>query len=109
MIFDKRVFVRNEMLKNDAIYNLLFRFRNIDFNNVNDIYFAINIIVIIATTFLKTFIAAVFILKFVIVIIININIIIIFIIIFEKPVLKLIVFGFNIKKRFATNTLFDKT
>ena len=73
------------MFKNDAIYNSLFRFRNIDLNNVNDVYFAINIIVIIATTLLETSIAP-FILEFIIIIVINVNIFIIIVVVFEKPV-----------------------
>ena len=72
------------MLKSDAVYNSSFRFRNIDLNNINDIYFAINIIVIIATTLLKTFIAVAFVFKFNIVIVINVDIIVIVIIVIFK-------------------------
>ena len=99
------------MLRNDAIYNLSFRFQDIDFNNVNDIYFVINIIVIIAITLFKTFIFVAFIFKFVVVIVINVNIIIIIIIIivFEKSVFKFIAFDFDIKKRLIMNALFDKS
>ena len=46
-IFDKDIFVRNEVLRGDAIYNLSFRFRNINLNNINDIYLAISIIAVI--------------------------------------------------------------
>ena len=97
------------MLRSDAIYNSLFRFRNIDFNNVNDIYFAINIIVVIAITLFEILIVIIFILKLVIVIVINVDIVIIIIVIFEKSVLKLIAFGFNMKKRFIMNASFDKS
>ena len=110
MIFDKRIFIRNEVLKSDIIYDSLFRFRNINLDNVNDIYLAINIIVIITTTFFKIFIVAVFVFELVIVIVFNINdIVIIIIIIFEKPILKLIIFDFNIKRRFIINALFNKS
>ena len=97
------------MLKNDAIYNSLFRFRDINLNNINDIYFAINIIVIIATTLFKTLIVIVFILKLIIVIIFDVNIIIIIIVVFEGPIFKLIAFDFNIKKRLTMNASFDKS
>ena len=98
------------MLKDNAIYNSSFRFQNINFDNVNDIYFTINIIVIIATTFFKTLIAVVFFLKLIIVIVFNIDdIVIVIIITFEKPILKLIAFDFNIKRRLTMNALFDKS
>ena len=96
------------MLKNDAIYDLSFRFRNINLNNVNDIYFAIDIIVIIATTLFEAFIVVIFIFKFDIVIVVDINIIVI-IIIFEKPVIKFIVFDFDIKRRLIMSASFDKS
>ena len=95
------------MLKNDAIYNLSFRFRDINLDNVNDIYFAINIIIIIATTFLKTLIVVIFVFKFVIVIIFDVDDIVV-IIIFERFVFKLIAFGFDIKRRFIMSASFDK-
>ena len=71
------------MLKDDAIYNLSFRFQNIDLNNINDIYFAINIVVI-ATTLLKTFIVVIFIFKLVIIIVFDVDNIIIIIIVVLK-------------------------
>ena len=99
------------MLKNDIIHNSSFRLRDINLNNINDIYFAINI-VIIATTLLKTLIAP-FILKLAIVIIFDVDIvavivIITFVIIFERPVLKLIAFDFDIKDYFAMSASLDK-
>ena len=98
------------MLKGDAIYDLSFRFRNINLDNINDIYFAINIIIVIATTFLETFVTVVFIFKFVIVIVFNVDdIVIVIIVIFERFVFKLIAFGFDIKDYFAMNILFDKS
>ena len=112
MIFNKRVFVRNEVLKNDIIYNLSFRFRDINFNNINDINLAINIIVVIATTFFETFIIAIFVFEFVIIIvfdIINIIIIIIIIIAFKGFVFKLIAFDLDIKSCFVINASFDKS
>ena len=99
------------MLKNDAIHNSLFRFQNIDLNNINDIYFAINIIIIIATTFFKNFIAVAFILKLVIIIVIiviKVSVIIALIVISEKSVLKFVTFDFDIKRRFAINAPLDK-
>ena len=99
-IFNKRVSVHNEMLKNDVIYNLSFRFRDINFNNINDINFAINIIIVIATTFFEILIIIAFIFKLVIIIII--------IIIFEKFVFKLIAFDLNIKDCFIINVSFNK-
>ena len=101
------------MLKDDAIHNLSFRFRNINFNNINDIYFAINIIVVIATTLFEVYIAL-FVFEFIIIIIINVDVIVVivivfFIIVFERPVFKLIAFGFNIKSCFIINALFDKS
>ena len=100
-------------MRNDIIYNLLFRFRDIDLNNINDIYFAINIIIIITTTLFETLIAS-FILKLIIIIIINVDIVIIIVIViiiiaFEKPVIKLIIFDFDIKRRFAINASFNKS
>ena len=109
MIFDKRFFVRNEVLKSDAIYNSSFRFQNIDFNNVNDIYFAINIIVVIAMTFFKIFVVVVFVFKFIIVIVFDVNIVVVIIIVFKKFVFKFIAFGFDIKKRLAMNISFNKS
>ena len=82
------------MLKNDAIHNSSFRFRDINLNNINDINLAINIIVIIAITFLETLVVAIFILKLIIIIVINVNIaaivvivivIVFFIIVSEGP------------------------
>ena len=96
------------MLKNDVFYNLSFRLRDIDLNNINDIYFAINIIIIIATTLLEALIADIFILKLIIVIIFNVDIVIVIIVIFEKSVFKLITFDFNIKKRLIMNISFNQ-
>ena len=102
------------MLRNDAIYNSSFRFRDIRLNNINDIYFAINIIVIIITTLFKIFIAA-FILTFIIVIIIDVNVIVIIIVIVfliivsEKSIFKFIAFRFNIKNCLTMSTSFDKS
>ena len=97
------------MLKDDAIYNSSFRFRNIDLNNINDIYFAINIIIITMTLF-EILIIIILIFKLVIVIVFNvINIIIIIIIVFEKPILKLIAFDLNMKNYFAINVSLDKS
>ena len=105
------------MLKNDAIYNSSFRLRNIDFNNINDIYFAINIIVVIATTLFEILITL-FIFELVIVIIINGNVavivviviaIVFLVIIFERFVFKFIAFDLDIKSRFAMSTPFDKS
>ena len=96
------------MLKNDAIYNSLFQFRNIDLNNINDIYFAINIAVI-TTTFFEIFIVIVFVLKLVIVIVFDVDdIVIIIIVVFERSVFKLIAFDFNIKDCFIISASFDK-
>ena len=106
------------MLRDDAIYNSSFRFRNINFNNVNDINLAINIIIVIATTFFKTFIAVIFVLELVIVIVININIVVIivivivivfFVIVFERSISKLIAFGFDMKNYLAMNASLDKS
>ena len=97
------------MLRDDVIYNLSFRFRDINLDNINDIYLAINIIVIIATTLFETLIVVAFILKFVIIIIFNFdNIVVIIIVVFEKSVFKLIAFDFDIKRRFTMNASFDK-
>ena len=95
------------MLKSDAIYNSSFRFQDIDFNNINDIYFAINIIVIIATTLFEAFIVVVFVFKlnFIIVVII---IEVFVIVVFKRFVFKFIAFDFDIKKRFAMSASFDK-
>ena len=97
------------MLRNDVIYNLLFRFRDIDLNNINDIYFAINIIVIIATTLFKALIVVIFVFKFIIVIVIDVDIFIVFIVAFEKLIFKFIVFDFDIKRRFIMSALFNKS
>ena len=98
------------MLRNDAIYNLLISFQNIDLSSVNDIYFAINIIIIIATMFLEVFIVVIFVFKFVIIIvIIVIEVLVIVVLIFEKSVFKLIVFDFNIKRRLAMSASLDKS
>ena len=103
------------MLRDDVIQNLLFRFQYIDFNNINDIYFAINIainiIVIITTTLFETLIAAAFILKFAIIIVIAVIIIIIviFVIVIKRFIVKLIAFDFDIKKRLIMNALLDKS
>ena len=98
------------MLKSGAIYNLLFRFRDIDLNNINDIYFAINIIVIIATTLLEAFIVVVFIFELIIVIVFNVNnIIIVIIVAFKKFVFKFIAFDFDIKRRLIMNASLDKS
>ena len=101
------------MLRSGAIYDLLFRFRNIDLDNINDIYFAINIIIIIATTLLKAFIAP-FIFELIIVIVINVDIVVIVIIIIiivisERFIVKFIVFDFDIKRRFAMSASFNKS
>ena len=97
------------MLKNDAIYNSSFRFQNIDFNNINDIYFAINIAVI-ATTLFETLIVITLISKLIIVIIFDIiDIVIIIIIVFKKVVFKLIAFNLDMKDCLIINALFDKS
>ena len=95
-------------MKSDAIYNLSFRFQNINLNNINDIYFAINIIIIIATTLFETLIVIIFIFKLIIIIVIvviEIFVIIIFIIVSEKLIFKFIAFDFDIKRRLAINIL----
>ena len=97
------------MLKDDAIHDLLFRFKNINLNNVNNIYFAIDIIVIIATTLFETLIVVVFVFKLVIVIVINVDIVIIIIVVFERFVFKFITFDFDMKRRLAMSALFDKS
>ena len=100
------------MLKNDIIYYLLFKLRNIDLNNINDTYFAINIIVIIATTLFETLIAVIFVFKLVIIIIvivIEIFIIVIFIVIFKEFIFKFIAFDFNIKRRLIISASFNKS
>ena len=97
------------MLRNDIIYNSLFRLQDIDLNNINNIYFAINIIVVVTTTFFKVFIVVIFILKLVIIIIFNVNIIVIIIVIFEGFIFKLIAFGFDIKKRLTMSASLDKS
>ena len=96
------------MLRNDVIYNLLFRFRNIDFNNINMIYFAIKIIVVIATTLFEILIVVIFVFKLIIVIVINVDIVFVVIVVFERSILKLIAFDFDMKRRFIMSALFDK-
>ena len=98
------------MLKDDAIHDLSFRFQNINLDNINDIYLAINIIIVIATTLFGIFIAVIFILELVIIIVFNVNnIVIIIIVAFKKPIFKLIAFNFDMKRRLTMNTLFDKS
>ena len=98
------------MLKNDVIHNSSFRFRDINLDNINNIYLAINIIVIIATTLFKTFVVIVFVFKLVIIIVFDINnIVIVIIIVFKKPIFKLIVFDFDMKKRLIINASLDKS
>ena len=61
-------------------------------------------------TLFGVFIAVTFVLKLVIVIIFNINnIVVIIIVAFEKSIFKLIVFDFNIKRRFAMSASLDKS
>ena len=97
------------MLRDDAIYDSSFRFQDINLDNINDIYLAINIIAVITTTFFEILIVVVFVLKLVIVIVFNVNdIVIIIIVAFEKPVLKFIAFDFNIKRRLIMNASLDK-
>ena len=96
------------MLKSDVIYNSSFEFRDINLNNVNDIYFAIDIIVIIITMLLKAFIVVVFIFEFNIVIVVNVNIVII-IVAFKRPVIQFTIFDFDMKKRLIMNTSLDKS
>ena len=97
------------MLRGDAIYNLSFRFRNINLDNINDIYLAINIIVIISTTLFETLIAVAFIFELIIIIVFNVdNIVIVIIVAFEKLIFKFIAFDFDMKRRLAMNALFDK-
>ena len=95
------------MLKNDAIYNLSFKFRNIDFNNINNIYFAINIIVIIATTLLEALIVVIFIFEFIIVIVIVV--IVVLIVVSEGFIFKFIAFGFDMKRRLIMNASLHKS
>ena len=74
--------------------------------------FVINIIVIITTTLFKTLIAVIFGFKLIIVIVIVvIEVFVIVTLISERPILKLIAFDFNIKRRFTMNigTSFDKS
>ena len=98
------------MLKSDAIHDLLFRFRNINLDNINNIYFAINIIVIIATTLFETLIAVIFIFELVIVIIFDVDdIVTIIIIAFKRLILKLIAFDFNMKRRLIMNISFNQS
>ena len=98
------------MLKSDAIHDLLFRFRNINLDNINNIYFAINIIVIIATTLFETLIVVIFIFELVIVIIFDVDdIVTIIIIAFKRLILKLIAFDFNMKRRLIMNISFNKS
>ena len=80
-IFDKRIFIRNEMLKDGVIYNLSFWFQNINLSNINDINFAINIIVI-ATTLFEAFVIITLIFKLVIIIVFNVNIVVVIVIVF---------------------------
>ena len=100
------------MLRNDAIYNLLFRFRDVDLNNINDINLAINIVVI-ATTLLEIFIIITLIFKLVIIIVFNVDIVIVIVIViiflFEGSIFKLIAFNFNIKDCFIMGALLDKS
>ena len=98
------------MLKDDAIYNLLFRFQNIDLSNVNDINFTINI-VIIATTLFEILIIIALILELIIIIIFNVNIVVIIAIIFffKGSVFKLIAFDLDIKDCFIMNASLDKS
>ena len=100
------------MLKDDAIHNSSFRFQNVDFNNVNDINLAINIVVI-ATTLFEIFIIIALIFELVIVIVFDVDIavivvIIVFVIISERSIFKLIAFDFNIKDCFTMSASFDK-
>ena len=97
------------MLKDDVIYNSSFRLRDINFDNINDIYLAINIIAVIATTFFKAFVTAIFVFEFVIIIVFDVDdIVVIIIVAFKKSVFKFIAFDFNMKRRFAMNVSFDK-
>ena len=120
-IFDKRFFICNEVLKSGVIHNLSFRFRDINFNNINDIYFAINI-VIISTTLFEALIIIAFIFKLVIVIVINIDVTVViviiiviiiaialFIIVFKRFIFKLIAFDLDIKDYLVMNTSLDKS
>ena len=97
------------MLRNDVIYNLSFRFRNVDFNNINNINLAINII-IIATTLFETFIIITLIFKLVIIIVFNVDIVVVIVIVslFERFILKLIVFDFDIKGFLVMSASLDK-
>ena len=97
------------MLRDDAIYSSLFRFQDINLNNVNDINFAINIAVI-ATTLFETFVIIIFILELVIVIVFDVDIVVVIAIVspFEGPVFKFIAFGFDIKDCLAMSASFDK-
>ena len=98
------------MLKDDAIYNSSFRFRNINLDNINDIYLVINIIVVITTTLLEIFIAVIFIFKLDIIIIFNVNnIAVIVIIIFKKSIFKLIAFDLDMKNCLIMNASLDKS
>ena len=111
-IFDERIFIRNEMLRGDAIYNSLFRFRDINLSNVNDIYFAISIAVI-TTTLFKALIAL-FIFELVIIIVFDVDItavivIVTLVIVSEKSVFKLIAFDLDIKNCLAMGASFDKS
>ena len=98
------------MLKNDVIYYLLFRFRNINLSNISDIDFVINIIIVIATTLLKALIIITLVFKLVIVIVFDVvDIIIIIFVVFEKSVFKFIAFDFDIKGCFTMNASLDKS
>ena len=97
------------MLRDGVIYNLSFRLRDINLDNINDIYLAINIIVIITTTFLEILIVVAFILELIIVIVFDIdNIVIVIIIAFKRPIFKLIAFDIDIKRRFIMSASFNK-
>ena len=97
------------MLRDDAIYNLSFRFQNIDFDNINDINFTINI-VIIAITLFEIFVIIALIFEFIIVIVFDVDIVVIIVIVFFKRfIFKLIAFGFDIKDCFIMSALFDKS
>ena len=110
MIFDERIFIRNEMLRGDVIYDLSFRFRDINLDNVNDIYLAISIIIIIATTLFEALIIAAFVFKFDIVIIFDVDdIAAIIIVVFKRSIFKFIVFDFDMKDYFIMSASFDKS
>ena len=97
------------MLRDDAIYNLSFRFRNINLSNISDINLAINI-VIITTTLFETLIIIALIFELIIIIVFNVDIVIVIVIVspFKGPVFKFITFDFNIKGCFAMSASLDK-